>query len=165
MNTKISQAYWLSPKGKIYDVNISHIDYIFKNPEIFKLTTEKIKEIYRKHKEPFGWEGKARKEILIDVMKRGWVRIRDYKDKGWSVEVWELDNYAKELIYNWAAKVKGLLENKVYNQNNINIHIIKLEQEGKPRFKWFIETNFDEIIKGKLEENKIMKYEEYLNEM
>lgn len=157
---KPSHAYWLSPKGKIYNVDTKHIHFVRDNLELFKLTQDKYQEYYKKHKEPFGWEGKAREEIFIQVMSRGWCRIRDYANKGWSVEVWEMDNYTKDLLFKWAGIIKGFIKEHIelnesyfYNYNIVNIHIIKLEQQKKPMPTWLINTSFDEILQGKLYEN------------
>lgn len=161
---KASHAYWLSPKGKLYPVDV-HINFIRDNLELFGMTEASFKAVYKKTKEPLGWEGKARAEIIINAMKKGWIRIRDYMNKGWSVEVWELDSYAKDSIFTWAAKIKGYInedKHTFYNNNDVNIHIIKLEQAGKPMSMWYIETSFKEILKGDLyESKKIMDFESF----
>lgn len=173
-NVKASHAYWLSPKGKIYNVNMKHIDFVRDNLELFKLTLQKYQEYYKKYKEPFGFEGKGREEMFIDIMKRGWIRIRDYQNKGWSVEIWEMDSYTKDLLFKWAGIIKGFIkehnelkESYFYNHNTVNIHIIKLEQQKKPMYAWFIKTSFDEILQGKLYERKmenLLDFSTFINE-
>jgi hypothetical protein len=72
-------AYWISPEGKIMSLGHGyHIDSILKDPEKFGFTEEKLEEIYAKHGETLGTEGKAREEVMIDAMNRGWIRIRRY---------------------------------------------------------------------------------------
>jgi hypothetical protein len=166
---KDTKAYWLSPKGDVHDVDLKHINFIRDNPKMFKMTKDEYLATYKKFKEPFGWEGKAREELIIRALKIGWVRIRDYMNKGWSVEVWELDRYAKDSIFDWAIKVKKLIEHFIeinertsfYSHDTVNIHIVKLEKSGKPQTKWFIETSFDEIIQGKLYEKYVKTYESF----
>ena len=159
---KEANAYWLSPKGTIYDVRTNHINFLRDNLKLFKLNRNKYEEVFKKYIVPLGWEGRAREELLILAMKHGWCRIRDYMNKGWSVEIWELDSFTKDNIFDWAVGVKKLINEKneldertsFYNHNSVNIHIIKLEKAKRPRPYWFIETSFDEIIQGKLHEKR-----------
>jgi hypothetical protein len=48
----LNGGYWLNKNGILFDVtNSTHIDFIIKNPELFDLTFDKIKEIYKKYGE------------------------------------------------------------------------------------------------------------------
>ena len=156
MDQRLGDAYWLSPQGKIFVVDAKHINFIRDNLEMFKLTREDYTGYYDKYHEKYGFEGKAREDILIYALKLGWIRLRDYKNKGWSIEVWELDKFAKNLIFDWAAKVLGLIKEdfkNTYNNNEVIIHVIKLEKAGKPQSEWLVDTNLREIVQGSLFEN------------
>ena len=86
------KGYWA--KGtKIIPISI-HIQYIMDHPEDFLLSKEKIKEVYKKHKEKYGIEGKAREEIIKSVLSQGWLRVRHYTGRGdyWSIQ---FDNYKR----------------------------------------------------------------------
>ena len=74
------RAFWISPQGTIFPVTRSHINEVITNPERFGLTRGGIEAVYRKHKEPLGWEGKAREEIIKGLIVEGWIRIRDHGD-------------------------------------------------------------------------------------
>ncbi len=156
---KLVDAYWLSPKGKVHEVNQTHIMFILDNPELFKTTKIDLVEVYKKYKEKIGWEGKAREEILTEALKKGWVRIRDYGNNGWSLQVWELDNYTKNVIWKWAAKSLELIGEgkKVYDHNRIIITVLKNIFLQKPNHTWTVNLNFGDVIKGKLEESKLLE--------
>jgi hypothetical protein len=79
-----TQAYWVSPEGKLIEVSI-HVRYILDNPGLFGKTREDLVAVYKKYKEPMGWEGKARHEIMLDAMRQGWMRIRCY-NYDWTLE-------------------------------------------------------------------------------
>lgn len=75
-------------KNRIYDVGLgSHIRFIIDNPRRFKHTKTGIKAIYDQFGEPYGFEGKARKDIMAKVILDGWIRVRQ-KDKNgtWVIE-------------------------------------------------------------------------------
>jgi hypothetical protein len=97
-------AYWISPIGDLFEVGTSHIAEVIKDPEKFGLKLENIKEIYRKHNEPLGLEGKARREILIQIIQQGWIRLRRYRES-WSVTVYRFSNETKHQLQNWAANI------------------------------------------------------------
>lgn len=80
-------GFWVNGK-KIYTLNgKTHIDYILSNPSKFGLDREYIEKLYSDYSEKLGVEGKAREEIIKDVSKKGWVRIRFYEKRDtWSIQ-------------------------------------------------------------------------------
>jgi hypothetical protein len=86
------RAWWISPAGTIYPVTRSHIAVVIADPGLFGLTRAYIETVYEKHKEPLGWEGKAREEILKGLITQGFIRIRDYKNY-LSVQVLSLNQH------------------------------------------------------------------------
>ena len=67
-----TKAHWVNPSGKVYDVKDTHIIFVSEKPSLFKTTTEKMKKLYDKYDEVFPkQEGKARIEIMTDIVKRG----------------------------------------------------------------------------------------------
>ena len=81
-----SPAYFISPKGKIVYVGTNHIAYIIRNPEKFWLSIEFIEYVYNHYNERLGMEGKAREQIILSLIDSGWIRIRRYGDRFWSVD-------------------------------------------------------------------------------
>jgi hypothetical protein len=105
---KKAPAYWISPIGRILPIEGEgkHIDFVIESPETFKYTDEKIKSIYDKYGEDYGFEGKAREEIMLNLFKRGWIRIRHYKRNDfYSVNVKDFVDGRYEYIYDWANEM------------------------------------------------------------
>jgi hypothetical protein len=105
------KAYWMNKYGKLIDViNVperkggdfsdKHIGAILRDPEIFGLSEDYIKEVYEKYGESISHEGKAREEIMINVIESGWVRIRYYHSKSyWTIQCGKFDKNTKENIW------------------------------------------------------------------
>ena len=88
------QAYWYK-KGKLIAIQGQyHIEDICKNPEIFGLTKNIIKSIYKKNKETVGVEGNSREEIMIKAMDNGWIRIRQSIGTQGTIWTFQFDNFA-----------------------------------------------------------------------
>lgn len=117
-------AYWISPKNEVINVPTVHIDTVITNPETFGLTKEGIQKIYDSYGEPLGSEGKAREEIILDLVRKGWIRIRQYRNQGWSVNVGKLSKKVKDNLFDWATKITsvglfGSKERDLYSPVNI----------------------------------------------
>ena len=104
------KAYWISPSGDIIPVPRNHIDMVVGNPEKFRLTKEFIKDVYQKHKEPVGLEGKAREEIMADLIRDGWIRVR-YLSRmdSFTVQLDKLSERKKNMLYAFASEaIEGI---------------------------------------------------------
>jgi hypothetical protein len=107
-----AEAWWISPAGKILGFNADkHIHIILEEPQVFGLTKEGIEKVYKKFKEPYGFEGKARDAIMGELIaKKGWIRIRHYygREDRYSIQIDKLDATKKDYIWWWAnAELKG----------------------------------------------------------
>ena len=101
-------AYFISPKGEIIYCGTTHIGKVLQSPEKFGLNREAIEFIHDTFKERIGQEGKAREQILISLINQGWIRIRKYGDKFWTVNVNKIDRKVKQYLSKWAkAMIKG----------------------------------------------------------
>jgi hypothetical protein len=93
------QGYWFR-SNKLYELDGGkHITHIIRNPSIFGFTQENIKDEYRKWGEKIGFEGKARKALIIKACENGWIRIREYIRPRyyWSIQYYSFDNRQDEL--------------------------------------------------------------------
>lgn len=122
--TASNQAYWISRSGELIDVGKTHIDAVIKNPKKFGYTDEKIKDIYDKYNEKIGQEGKAREEIIVDLIGHGWVRVRRYRNEGYSVNISRMTKKMKDRLFSWADKllnkgINGVKEDDKYIPVNI----------------------------------------------
>ena len=104
MRIKIEDGYWLSPENDIFPV-VRHIDFILENLEKFGLTRQEYISVFQKYHEKLGFEGNARKELMENAMKRGWIRLRNRTNLGFVCELWEYNESAKANVSNWVQKV------------------------------------------------------------
>lgn len=100
-------GYWVDPYGTVIPLSEDrHIHEIMKNPEKFGLTTKEIETIYKKHKESIGIEGNAREEIMSNLIREGWGRVRYIsRDDSFIYQIFILNKRQKENIYDWANLV------------------------------------------------------------
>lgn len=103
-------AFWISPKGEITGSMKSHIAQVIEAPEKFGITREYIQSKYKEYGEKLGLEGKAREEIMKEILERGFIRIRKYGSAGWTVNTGKMNKKLKERITKWAEKIteKGI---------------------------------------------------------
>ena len=119
-------AFFISPKGKIIPVPDRHVVTISKNPELFDLTVDHIKTVYKKHKEDVGWEGHARNEIILDLLKNDWIRLRFFSRGGtWRLQIHEeLNENLKKNILGFCQEVKkGNITNSIHRTADPQIEI------------------------------------------
>lgn len=119
-----SQAYWISRFGEVVEVGTNHINMVIKHPKKFGYTDKKIKDIYDKYGEPLGQEGKAREEIIVALVKSGWIRVRRYDNNGYSINISKMTKKVKDILFDWAYKllntgIKGMKETDKYIPVNI----------------------------------------------
>jgi|GEM_PF-3700076 len=135
-NKNIPEAFWLSPDKEIYPV-VKHISFISDNLELFGLSRTEYHSYFERHKEPYGFEGKARNEIVQKVIEQGWIRLRNYKNKGWVCELWIYNKEAKVNLRNWLKKYySDDLKNNKSVIPVIEIHEISKYLEGMPETEW-----------------------------
>jgi hypothetical protein len=121
----LGNAYFIHPhEGQVIYVPHSHISLVISNPEKFRLNFDYIKTIYEKYGEKIGLEGRARREILLDLIDQGFIRIRKYKNH-WKVNVKDLYmNAAAKFLYRWAKPMIGAT-------NDFHIEVIIEQKNGE----------------------------------
>lgn len=97
------EAYWISPSGEIKREPISHIQDIINNPRKFGFNRGDVAEIYKRFGEKIGTEGRAREHIILRLLTLGWIRIREYPNMYWSVNLERLGRREKDRLASWAA--------------------------------------------------------------
>lgn len=125
-------AYWISPNCDIYEVKTKHINFVGENPELFWITHNEYLNYFKKYSEPIGWEGYARKEMFNIFFENGWIRIRENSQTGWTIELWQLTDKAKENIALWGASF-GVNGGK-FNSTNIKVNCTKGENNEKIQY-------------------------------
>ena len=102
-----SKAYWITPDNEILDIGLgTHIDMIIKYPDKFNLTKESIITTYQKYNELIGIEGKARYEIIMQLLADGFIRARLYPNQYWSISAEKWDSRTKAALAKWAEVAK-----------------------------------------------------------
>lgn len=102
------QAFWIKGNN-IIAVPVNHITVVIENPEKFGLTSEYIKIKYDEYDEPYNHEGKARQEIMSDLIRtNGWIRVRyTFKNDLWTIECNKLTNRVKDAILSFFMLLTG----------------------------------------------------------
>ena len=121
-------AYWLSPDGKAIPVDMRHIHYVIDAPEKFGLDADYIKDVHKKHKEKLYTEGNAREEIIAELMRRGWIRIRYIPQQDfYTAQINILNHRAKEALYDFAVGVTRTFPKADRVSNYTGIKIINMQ--------------------------------------
>jgi hypothetical protein len=102
----VSLLYWINPYGKILKQhNTTHIQSIVNKPDVFGVDKEWIESVYKKYNEPIGTEGRSREEIIDYVLKTGFIRVRLYTNKYWSITLSNFRNRrTKKALSKWAEE-------------------------------------------------------------
>jgi hypothetical protein len=125
-----AEFYFISPSGKAIPGRDSvHIRTILKYPETFGLTMKDIDKVYKKYKETKEHEGKARNEIFLELMKKGWVRVRYYERNGMIMfQLFKMTNKVKENIWGFLEQtISKKIRLPRENINNADVRIINTE--------------------------------------
>jgi hypothetical protein len=96
---------FISPVGENSFVQSSHINTVINNPGLFGLTLKEIQKKYDDYSEPLGIEGKAREELLKQIIRTGWIRLRRYTNRQWSVTVDKYSGSNKHHVRAWATEI------------------------------------------------------------
>lgn len=135
-NLNKANAFWLSPQKEIFPVS-RHISFMSENLEMFGLTRVQYNAYFDKYKEPYGFEGKARVELMQIAFELGWIRLRNYYNQGWVCELWALDKHSKSNLRSWMKKFFFDELNQVdYFIPNMEVHEIFKFNSGLPESDW-----------------------------
>jgi hypothetical protein len=136
-------AYFISPYGDVIPLSSDrHIHEIINNADKFGLTKDEIEKVYEKHGEALNSEGNAREEIISDLIKKGWARIRYIRNRdSYTIQIFDLDNRQKENIYDWATLVIGDNESNRYT----GVVIMEIKPNGDTKH-----GTLNDIVKFKL---------------
>lgn len=148
------QAFWISPQGKVKFITNkdTHIGQIIKNPTYFGYTKNMIQDIYNKYNEKLGSEGNAREEIILSLIKKGWIRIRKYnRPDYWSINVPNLNNKIKDALQSWSSyiikqgegpysnvKIDTPMKILQYNVSDLSKDVLYLNENEKIPTKRFL---------------------------
>ena len=114
----MSIAFFISPEGFLVRVPLNHISTVIAEPDRFGLIQKEIQTAYDQHREKLWTEGEARKEILLKIIEQGWIRIRRYPNRHWSLTAKDLSATTQERLRTWAEQmlsgINGFKEADIY---------------------------------------------------
>ena len=101
------EGYWLHPAGEIEVVRTTHIASMIEHPTRFGLTYDEVISAYEAYAEKLGIEGKARHELILKVLALGYIRVRNYGNRGYSITTHRWDRPEKKLVRDWLEALKN----------------------------------------------------------
>ena len=149
----MTPAFWISPDGYIIEVDLSHINTVIKYPAKFGYTKKKIESIYKKHKEKMGQEGQARRQIIVELARNGWIHLRKYPNHYWAVMLSELNDINKHFLRRWCKMISGKrlgCDKEDDVTMPLRIYVAKADEINE-------EYDIEDCIKGKLKASKTVK--------
>lgn len=152
-------GYYIAPSGDIIELDTSHIDLVLKNPEKFLMTKKEIVEIYKKYNEPVGLEGKAREEILVNLIKQGWIRVRYIpKNDSFTVQLNRLDRKRKDMLAAFAKEALDGIKGKKYNKST-DARILNLQGDVLGGFT--LQQLSEDVLYKEAKKAKVIKISQY----
>ncbi len=97
------EAFWILPDDQIICVPRTHIQTVIDNPHLFNLSSDYIVSKYAMENEELGVEGRAREQIILELLKDNYIRIRYYPRKSsWTINVNELSMKSFRILQKWS---------------------------------------------------------------
>lgn len=103
-------AYWITPKGQVVKPDSRHILTVVKHPAVFGETKKTIEATFEKYGQSMysNIEGKAREEVMLRVIGRGFIRVRQggsRSNQHWSIQLNRVTPKANDAIWSWANQI------------------------------------------------------------
>ncbi len=102
------EAFWILPDDQIISVHRTHIQTVIDNPQLFSLSSDYIVSKYAMENEELGVEGRAREQIILELLKDNYIRIRYYPRKSsWTINLNELSMKSVRILQKWSEFIIG----------------------------------------------------------
>lgn len=79
-------GYFVLPTDQVTLVS-THVNLACSYPQLLGCTEEDVRAVYEAFQEPWGSEAKAREFILKRMIAGGWIRTRNYYERGWTCNI------------------------------------------------------------------------------
>jgi hypothetical protein len=150
----LNTGVWISPTGETSVIKQAHIHDIIAEPRKFGLTDEIVKSTYEKYGERMGSEGQAREDLILQALKNGWIRVRNYRNY-WGVTVQRLDfKNTRNIIKSWLEEFRLKYNVGQYEE----FRIVEIGRDKRNII------SVDEILKGGLFEQRGYIPSAYIND-
>ena len=151
-------AYWISPEGEIIDIGqTKHIKYMRDNLDKFGFSFEEYRAKHKEFGEKIGQEGKARRELIMQAIQKGWLRIRFYPRPAymWTINANRLDNKTKSNILKWLEIIEQEPE---FKNSTIKIDTPSgVEESSIKGIRNFLDIGEEEVIRANAIDPEEMK--------
>ena len=148
------EAYWIDPEGAVIPVEQTHIKKVIDMCERFGVTIRNITDAFAETNEPLGHEGSARNIIMLELIKKGWIRLRfEKRPTGWKVQCWHLDKKTLKSLLSWAS---GMIDG---TYDNVSRHTEILINELSISDKTWERVSLEKILNQSFESFKSRKRE------
>ena len=91
-------GYWVSPAGKAFRVETSHISDVLGQCEKFGLSRAMLDHLRTGTCDGVPLSAEDQKTLMDSLLQTGWVAIHHYPGQGWAAELWELSNEARQRL-------------------------------------------------------------------
>jgi len=148
----VPEAFWISPVGEFFPLphDTFHIDMVETIPERFGLTIEYIRQIEIQTNSSISEGTLARDTIVTELFRKGWLRIRVYKNS-WTIQTSRTHSeYIGPQLANWLEDLF------VQSRKSDKIRIIDECAETVPYEYQSIEKALKHFLENRGEQNGII---------
>ncbi len=108
-------GFWFKPPSEVFDVTeSSHVMFTMEHPDLFSLTLDEIKEVYKAFGETLGTDGgQARERLVRMAVQKSFIRIRKYqKPMYWSIQCQSTVDQNADIVafIRWAIFESGIMK-------------------------------------------------------
>ena len=110
-------CFWILTDGMIVQPAEKHILAVVAAPLAFNETEDSLQETFKKYGQSHrsNFEGGAREEVLLRVIKRNHIRIRKNQFKRtqyWSLQLYRMSKERKDRMAAWASFITPMADDK-----------------------------------------------------
>lgn len=77
----MSTALWIR-RGEVVEVEAGqrHVSAIVSSPTTFGFSRDSVLAEFNAEREPVGYDGRAANNLEVDMIRRGWIRVRELRN-------------------------------------------------------------------------------------
>lgn len=161
----LSPSFWISPSGVIIATDADkHINMITSDPQKFGLSKEYVEEVFARYNEPMDHEGKAREEIIENILQDGWIRIRKYPRPGYyGVTINFMSAQKRRALKAWAHRMLTTgIDGEKEPDREAEVRIVDLVRDGVAARDHSVVTTISDVADGRLDETQRTMLEEII---
>ncbi|MEK6793168.1 MAG: hypothetical protein AABZ39_00205 [Spirochaetota bacterium] len=127
-------AFFIAPDGEVITVEQKHISKICDDPVRFGYTKKRLEAVFRKHGETYGSEQFAREEIIADLLRKGWIRVRwYYSEAQLRIQIYRINASAKKRINGFLARSRNGEYGKGPSSMHLDVQVIDIGENELAR--------------------------------